>query len=326
MHLLLAIYLLNFNVYCSLTTQCSQNDKSTDLSLRSNFHSKRISKPCSDMWLSLRCHIIVDSSPFDATYTLTFRSVSPLNMNKLTPIFLSFIKTSEHLAIFMIPFSTWVLHPKLSIYPKNNRFFFRPLTCCTSSIVRIVTSNIFILTVPILAISKAWSSPMYTDLPEICSYMWNHSLREVMCQVALKFISHTSYSCFLPFGTVVSVQNFDIIRGTYCTPWAFDDSRSLLFFYCSNTLFLYVLFCHNYNIWHFSYFFILICHDCDSHWGHVILISLSSSIMLLLVVNLLACLFYFFTCSPNLILRLQYRRRLGLVVIHQINDELIIWI
>ena len=124
MHLLLAIYLLNFNLCCLLVTQCLQNGKLTDLSLGSNFHSKRIFKLWSDMWLSLRCHIIVDYSLFDTTHVSAFCSISPLSMNRLAPIFFAFINTSVPMVIFMIPFSIWVLNPWLSICPKDNRFFF----------------------------------------------------------------------------------------------------------------------------------------------------------------------------------------------------------
>ena len=101
MHLLLATNLLNFNLCCLLVTQCSQNGKFTDLSPRSNCCSKRIFKPCSDMWLSLRCHIVVDSSPFDATHTSVSCSVSPLSMNILALVFSTFINISAPLTIFM---------------------------------------------------------------------------------------------------------------------------------------------------------------------------------------------------------------------------------
>ena len=125
MHLLLMLYMLNFNLCCLLVTQCSQNGKFTDLSYGNNFCSERIFKPYSDMWPSLRCHIIVDSSPFDATHALISCSVSLLSMNKLALIFYAFINTSASLVIFMISFSTWVLHPWLHTYTKDNRFFFR---------------------------------------------------------------------------------------------------------------------------------------------------------------------------------------------------------
>ena len=174
----------------------------TDLSTGSNFRSERIFKSCSDMWPSLRCHIIVDSSPFDATQASASCSISPLSMNKLALIFSAFINTSTPLTIFIIPFSTWVLYPWLSICSKDNIFFFRSLTCHTLPIVRIVSSNIFILIVPIPAISKTWSLPIYTNPPEIGSYVWNHSLWEVMCQLNPQSISQTSDSHFLPYEIV----------------------------------------------------------------------------------------------------------------------------
>ena len=45
----MAVDLLNFNLYCLLVPQYSQNGKFTDLSPEINFHSERIFKPCSDM-------------------------------------------------------------------------------------------------------------------------------------------------------------------------------------------------------------------------------------------------------------------------------------
>ena len=163
MHLLLTINLLNFNLYYLLIIQYSQNNKLTNLSPGSNFRSVRTFKPCSDMWPSLRCHVIVDSSPFDATHASASCSVSSLSMNRLASISSVFINTSAHLTIFIISFSTWVLYPWLSICPKNNRFFFKPLIYRTSPIVQIVSSNILIFIVPIPTISKALSSHIYTN-------------------------------------------------------------------------------------------------------------------------------------------------------------------
>ena len=53
-----------------LVTQWSQNDEFSYLNLGSNFRSEIIFKPYFDMWLSLRCHIIIDSSSFDVTHQL----------------------------------------------------------------------------------------------------------------------------------------------------------------------------------------------------------------------------------------------------------------
>ena len=61
MSLLIIVDFLSLNIYYLLITQCSQNGKLIVLSLRSNFWLERIFKPFSDMWPSLRCHIIVNS-------------------------------------------------------------------------------------------------------------------------------------------------------------------------------------------------------------------------------------------------------------------------
>lgn len=141
MYLLLVWDLLNFNLSCLFITQCSQNGTFTDLSPRSNFCLERIFKPCSDMWPSLRCHISTDSSSFDVTHASASYNVSPLSMNRLAPIFSAFINTSVPLTIFIISFSTWVLYSWLSICPKDQRLFLKPLACRTSSIVRTLPSN-----------------------------------------------------------------------------------------------------------------------------------------------------------------------------------------
>ncbi|KAL5761488.1 hypothetical protein ACOSP7_017752 [Xanthoceras sorbifolium] len=108
MHYLLAVLLLNFNLYCLLVTQCSQNDGFTDLSPRNRFRSERISKPRSDIWLCLRCHNIVDSSLWlvDISHESASCSVSSLSMYRFAAIFYAFIIVSAPLTISEIPFST----------------------------------------------------------------------------------------------------------------------------------------------------------------------------------------------------------------------------
>ena len=124
MHLLLVSDLLNFNLCCLLVTQYLQNGKFIYLSPRSNFCSERIFKPSSDIWPSLRCNIIANFSPFNATHVSTSYNVFLLIMNRLALIFSLFINISTLLTIFMITFSTWVLQQRLSICPNDNRFLY----------------------------------------------------------------------------------------------------------------------------------------------------------------------------------------------------------
>ena len=158
------------------------------------------------MWPSFWCHIVVISSVelVDAIETVASWYVFPLSMYKFITIFSAFKTTSAPLMIFKTLFSMRVLQPRSSNYSKDNRFFFKPITCQTPWMMQIIPSYIFILMVPMPTISKAWLSPMYTNPLETGSYCWNHSLCEVMCQVAPESISHISSNFFLLSTVIVS--------------------------------------------------------------------------------------------------------------------------
>lgn len=165
MCLFLVIAMANFNLCCLLITQCWQSGKLTILSPCKRLHSTRIFKPRYDMWPSLWCHIIIASSWLVvATNAYTSCNISPKSMHRLAMIFSALINTRLPFIAFKIPHSVWIFN-----YPTENRFFFKPFTCCIPWIVRMVPTYIFNLTVPTPAISKAWSFSMNTYPSKISS-------------------------------------------------------------------------------------------------------------------------------------------------------------
>jgi len=128
MYLLLVVDLSNFNMCCLLVIQCSQKVKKP-------LQTQEIASYV--MWHSFLCHIIIFSfvEMADAIDISTSRYVSPINKNKFVAIFLAFNTTNTPLIIFMMSLSIQVLQPRLSNYPIDKIFFFKPFTSHTSKII-----------------------------------------------------------------------------------------------------------------------------------------------------------------------------------------------
>jgi len=128
MYLLLVVDLSNFNICCLLVIQYSQKVKKP---LQIQGIASYV------MWPSFLCHIIIFSflEMADAIDISTSRYVSLINKNKFVAIFLAFNTTNTPLIIFMMSLSIQVLQPRLSNYPIDKIFFFKPFTSHTSKII-----------------------------------------------------------------------------------------------------------------------------------------------------------------------------------------------